>query len=39
MNTSATPAGTVEPRVESHDTHHVITGYGTDLAGEAEIGA
>lgn len=22
-----------------HDLHHVVTGYGTDLAGEAEIGA
>src|SRR5437016_5335847 len=22
-----------------HDLHHALTGYGTDLAGEAEIGA
>ncbi len=25
--------------IAQHDTHHVITGYGTDLAGEAEIAA
>jgi hypothetical protein len=25
--------------IAQHDIHHVITGYGTDLAGEAEIGA
>lgn len=25
--------------VALHDLHHVLTGYGTDLAGEAEIGA
>ncbi|NNL64973.1 MAG: hypothetical protein HKP30_01895, partial [Myxococcales bacterium] len=25
--------------VRYHDVHHVLTGYGTDWAGEAEIGA
>jgi hypothetical protein len=25
--------------VALHDLHHVLTGYGTDLAGEAEVGA
>lgn len=25
--------------IAQHDTHHVITGYGTDLVGEAEVGA
>lgn len=26
-------------QVPAHDIHHVLTGYGTDLVGEAEIGA
>lgn len=25
--------------VRAHDLHHILTGYGTDLTGEAEIGA
>ena len=32
----------LKPRVEAvrlHDLHHVVTGYGTDWRGEAEIGA
>jgi hypothetical protein len=34
------PNGPARQRaIAQHDTHHVITGYGTDLAGEAEIGA
>lgn len=26
-------------QVPAHDVHHVLTGYGTDLTGESEIGA
>ncbi|MFK7991537.1 MAG: hypothetical protein AB8I08_36310 [Sandaracinaceae bacterium] len=27
------------PLIARHDLHHVLTGYGTDLRGEAEMGA